>query len=82
MWLAKSAPLVGIGVTGLPKSRGHDPPAPPVPTALLESTTSKDYLEGQSVVNTPVLELKKKLDLGPKIPYQALAISYDRSIKI
>ena len=51
---------------------------PPVPTALLESTTAKDYLEGQSVVNTPVLELKKKLDLGPKIPYQeALTISYE-----
>ena len=57
-------------------------PPPPVTTALLESTTSKDYLEGQSVVNTPVLELKKKLDLGPKIPYQALAISYGRNIKI
>ena len=28
MWLAKSAPLVGIGVTGLPKSGGHDPPGP------------------------------------------------------
>ena len=39
----------------------------------VESTTLKDSLEGQSVVNT-VLVLKKKLDPGPKIPYQALAI--------
>ena len=35
--------------------------------------SSKDSLEGQSAVIAVVLELlKKKLDLGPKIPYQAL----------
>ena len=28
MWLAKSAHLVGIGVTGLPKSGEHDPQPP------------------------------------------------------
>ena len=40
--------------------------------------SSKDSLEGQSAVIAVVLELlKKKLDLGPKIPYQeALTISY------